>query len=504
MSPVSILHTFYKGVVAVIAATLFIVLMDSAAADFTPRGILAEIAGFDDSLSAGDRAAKIRYHPSTLLDDCGSYMETFFIHREILRNFTGEEKDIIASEGGIGFHHDTIPGRAGWYAAWIERSSSMSWPFSDDRVMAYQYFRDGMLHVAGYGRLGIVRMGVSIGASSVGSADRIERAFDVTSSLPRGITFRAEYALVPYEWGVRGTFEDIAQVLPADFTVERNKISLTAPLSHVAVATLTFGAGTLYTLPNDRARSGGHTQIWTGSRLRWDAVIHEACLPVVNASVGYGGTDIDGNLGLAFTGIDYARVEATFDMARYFLSLGAEDGPKWFPAFLYDRADTGGRLPYGFIDSWAFTPQQIAIFGDKTWTFQGRGRVISDGLTANWLVSRFGVFRLGWRRLRYDYRLTIIERDHFPLDPLNWLIGRRRTETDDLKYYDIAVGGYEGSIHRGRVTCMLGIEQLVPVRTVKAAKQGQPPIEPEVPKLNLFRFKRFGGLSIRLTVKYSL
>lgn len=504
MSPVSVIRTFCKGAVAVIAAALFIVFRGNAAADFTPRGILAEIAGFDDSLSAGNRAAAIRYHPSTLLDDRGSYMETFFIHREILRTFTGEEKDILASEGGIGFRHDTVPGRAGWYAAWIERSSSVSWPFSDDRVKAYQYFHDGMLHVAGYGRLGIVRMGVSLGASAVGGADRIERAFDVASSLPRGITLRAEYALVPYEWGVRGTFKDIAQVLPADFTVERSEISLTAPLSHVAVATLTFGAETLYTLPNDCARSGGHAQIWTGNRLRWDAVIREACLPVVDASVGFGGSDIDGNLGLSFNGIDYARAEATFDMARYFLSLGAEDGPRWFPAFRYDRADTRGRQPYGFIDSWAFTPQQIAIFGDKTWTFQGRGRVISDGLTANWLVTSLGAFRLGWRRLHYDYRLKIIERDHFPLDPLHWLIGKHRTVTDDISYYDIAVGGYEGSIHRGGVTCTFGIEQLAPVRTVRAAKQGQPPIEPEVPKLNMFHFKQFGGLSIRLNVKFVL
>jgi len=495
----------FTGAVAVIAAALFHAFTGAAFADLSPRGIVAAVAGFDDSLIVHDPGYVLRHRPSSLIAGRGTYVETFVVRRETFRSFSGAEKNLLGGTGGIGLRHDILPGRAGLYIAWLERSGAASWPFSDGRVMAREYFRDGTAHVAGYGNIGGVRMGMSAGVSATGGADRIERALDLAAPLPFGAALRVEYSLLPYEWGIRGTFKGIEQVLYADFTAERGEIALTAPAGPYAAASLVLGHESLFTRPKDRALPGGHAQIWTGERMRWEAVVRETCIPGVEASFGFGGAETDGGLGLTFNGEQYLRAVADISADRFFVSAGPESAPGWIPTVRFDRTVSEGALPFGYVDSWPFTPQQIAIFGDKTWTFQGHGNVICDGLTMHWRGLSIASPSLGWRRLHYDYRLKIIERDHFPfVDLWSWLIGRRRrTETDNLRYYDIAVLGCEGDFVHGRMAVTYGVEQFVPVRTITSPRPGKPAPAPP-PVREILKIKRYGGMSFRFGVRYHL
>jgi len=449
-----------------------------------------------------------RGHPLSFADGEESYVEVFGGRGETFRTFGGVEKKIGHAFSALGVKRVAADGRLGLYLLYSDRSGSVSWPFSGGRIRAREFYDSSELSLStfcsGGGRF---RAGATLG-EAFGWKDGGIRAVQFSGRPVKFLGLSFGYSSLPYDWGVGVGFEGVFKSLYSRFRLEtlEGEISLSLPgAMEVKAAGVRSGMRT----PEDfRGVPDGHAQVWRADRKGWrlEAEIPAASLPgVARVRVGCGVDAIPGKLSLWYNGSAYMRGHLDVRTRRFFLGVSPEAGTGVpLPSVLYERTDTALDLSRGIADSWAFTPRQIEILGDRTWTFSGTGRLVADTLLFEWGASEGGRFGLSFTRLFPDYRVTIVTRDHFSANPWDMVFGRRRVERDGTRYYDFASVTLGRVFSRGRFVLDLGVCQLVPLRHAEAEAAPGAPTPPSFPRFRFARPENFGGLSLWGRVRYRL
>ncbi len=168
---------------------------------------------------------------------------------------------------------------------------------------------------------------------------------------------------------------------------------------------VTMSKGWITTPGGYKAMSDNHVQVWNSDRNRWFLSLHEKSIPRIGLTIGFGRETLSGDFDLRYNSSRYLRSSMDIDNYRFMISAEHERKPGYVPGIRFDRVSTDVNLPYGSVDSWPFTPKQLEIISDKTWTVNGRGRFVSNGLTFSWMPSDF--FRLSTSLLRI-YPITVL------------------------------------------------------------------------------------------------
>ena len=89
-------------------------------------------------------------HPAELAQDITPYIKFAGSRQEVFRNFIGEHKKIDHGLFSIGLNYPLIENTAGTYISFTENRSSISWPFSKNRVRTVDSYKAGTMCVSGY------------------------------------------------------------------------------------------------------------------------------------------------------------------------------------------------------------------------------------------------------------------------------------------------------------------------------------------------------------------
>ena len=181
--------------------------------------------------------------------------------------------------------------------------------------------------------------------------------------------------------------------------------------------------------PGDSRRCDGHAGGWT---VGLDGLLTSQ----LAAAIGFGRDSVVGELGLWSGDSRYLRAFPALETIRFTVDFRPRGVHPSAPDFGYVRTTTDARLSRGIADSWAFTPSQIAVLGDKTWSVFGTGALAADTVTMSWRCPLRPALSLV--RLHPDYSFRITTRDHLSVNPFNMLFGTTRTETDHTRYADLA------------------------------------------------------------------
>lgn len=489
---------------AVFAVALFLSQSLNAAADFSTGGLLGYLTGLRSlpDYYAINRA--LSEYPARLAEDNRSYFEMFGNWQDVFRNFSGTEKSLSHGAGAIGIKRSLLSNRAGVYLLYSERSGSVSWPFSKNRVRIREFYNSGNLLLSGFVSPDRrIKAGFTAG-KSVNRGNRFMHVAQLSVRPWRSVEFSVSFSSVPYDWGIEAEFENVTKTLFSRFRHDSVEGGLTVPLRGIADVTVRGQKGRIYTPGGFRGVPDSHAQVWEADRDRWQVSFSENVLPRVDLNAGYARDKIPGELGLWYNGSRYMRGKLDVSTHRWWLEAEGENAPRHIPAVRYDRVATGLDLSRGIVDSWPFTPTQMEIIGDKTWTFSGTGSFVSNGCTFTWETSEQSVLSTSFIRAFPDYSLRITTRDHLSANPWDMIFGNTRIETDRTRYYDFASVMYRREFTAGGFSIDAGIQQLIPLRHAETKIPGKAPEPPSFPKLRLARPKRFGGLSLWGRVRYYL
>jgi len=192
------------------------------------------------------------------------------------------------------------------------------------------------------------------------------------------------------------------------------------------------------------------------------------------------------------------------DIYRFGIGTELNSVSVYLPDIIYRRVSTDLALSHGRLDSWPFTPTQIGIFGDKTWTFSGRGSIVSDAGLFSWNLSPSSRTSLAVVRVHPDYNIRITTRDHLSLNPLDMIFGRRRYETDRTRYFDFAHVSYWKNFKYGKFSLDFGISQFIPLRHSEEKKPSEAPVPPSFPEIKFKKPEKIGGFSFEVKGKWML
>ncbi len=325
------------------------------------------------------------------------------------------------------------------YASFSDHYNSISWPLSKNRVRARHLYDTRELLLSGFLSAGDrFRAGATLGKSYARNRENLIRAVQVTGTFPLDIRASLSVSSKPYEWGIAASFQSIEITIPARFKQDKIDGSLSFPLRDFADMTVTMSKGWITTPGGYKAMPDNHVQVWNSVRNRWFFSLHEKSIPRIGLTIGFGRETLSGDFDLWYNNSRYLRSSMDIDNYRFIISAKHERKPGYVPDIRFDRVSTDVNLPYGSVDSWPFTPKQMEIIGDKTWTSNGRGRFVSNGLTFFWAPSDFFSLSTSLLRIYPDYRLTIITRDHLSSNPFDMIFGRRRIESDTIRYAEFA------------------------------------------------------------------
>ncbi len=434
---------------AVLTVALFYVFMASADADFSTNSLFRYITGIPGISDSFDAAVFNRDHPALMARDYGRYVEFAGIRQEVVRSLNNEKKDIAHGVTSLSVKYSLIQDRAG---------ITLGRQFSGD----------------GGGSLQVV---------------------EVTGKLPCGVSGSLRYFSVPYEWGIGVSCDDITKMLPSRF---RDTGFEGVVMGEVLGRTHYFvlvKKRTIETPESYRGAPDRHAQVWDMDMDGWKANIRYELLRGIDVSVDCGKDMLSGDMGLWFNRAQYMRGMLDGDTYRFGTRLEFSGSSRYVPDLSYNRTTTDCDLTHGIADSWPFTPVQMEIIGDKTWTFSGRGRIVSDAGTFLWKLSQRSQTSLTLARAHFDYRFRIVTRDHLSMDPMNMIIGRSRTETDRTRYFDFALISYRRTFKFERCFLEMGVSQFIPVHHSGKKIPGKAPAPPSFPKLKVSKPKRVGGLS---------
>ena len=309
---------------------------------------------------------------------------------------------------------------------------------------------------------------------------------------------------IPYEWGIDADFKGETRTLFSEFRRKGAEGSVAVTLFNAAELRLSGGKGTIDTPGGFRGVPNSHAQEWNADTGNWRTDIRATIASRIAILLSYGRETIPGELGLWYNGSRYMRGKYDIGTHRFHMEVRGEDVSRAVPAVRFDRASTDFDISHGVADSWPFTPGQMEIIGDKTWTFSGTGRFVSDSVTGTWNIAAGSWFSTALHRVYPDYRILVTTRDHLSIEPWDMLFGRRRTETDRTRFYDFASVSYRKEFILKRFKVAAGIQQLIPLRHAGRKIPGKAPAPPSFPKLKIERLKRYGGLEVWAGVKYFL
>jgi len=485
---------------AVALAALFFCLGQEPLADFTARCVLGYLTGIHPVPGQSENPLTLGEYPAHFASDPQSYCEMFVDHQEVLRSYTGQKKRVNHGLGSLAFKK-MLSRNTGLAAAWGNRSGVVSLPLSGKRIRISEVFDAHDIILSGFLKGKGISAGYTLGETVAGGSGIIQ-AVQIVYVLPSGFGMSVRWASTPYKWGMETIVGGISETLLSQFRYNRFETVLTFRGKGWGDLSLTLHEGTVHTHDNYRDRRDFHTLVWEADRNKWEIKAHESFVPGIDLSAAYADEAIDGDLGFWFDGLSYLRGKAAISTHRISIAAAVEDGAPSVPAFRYDRVFTDLDFRNGVADSWPFTPKQIEIIGDKTWTFSGRGKFVSNAFDCTWRIHEKTNLSLTYLLVYPDYRFRITTRDHLSINPWDMIFGKRRIETDGTRSFEFMAVMAGKRFDFGRFTFDTGISQLVPVRHVKKQVPGKAPLPPEFPRIRFERPKNFGGLNIYGSIRY--
>jgi hypothetical protein len=447
------------------------------------------------------------YHPwenPASLAATGGFLAVDANAVEGYRRLTGPDKRLAHNGLTVAAHRVNASGRAGLYMAYRGRAGEYTWPFSDGRVRAKVPHDAGGAMFAGWfsDERGRLTVGAAVGKPESGP-DMWYRAVHLIARLPRGILLDARYRREPFRWDMPVAYDSIGKSIAASLSYETTEAHLTVPLGsgrwHVDGSVM---QGRISPIDSPGGPAGTHRQLWEGDRYGWRAGCGGRIMSHLDAAVGFERDISDGELGVWAEDSQYLRAFPELKTVRFTVDLKPRDIHRAMPDLAYVRTTTEAVLARGIADSWAFTPSQIAVLGDKTWSVSGTGALAADTVTMSWRCLLRPALSLV--RLHPDYSLRITTRDHLSLNPFNMLFGTTRTETDRTRYADLAVIAISHHQRVGPATLTLALRQIIPLRHTVDTVVDDTPTPISISDLPDGRPENFGGFSMHVRLKFDL
>ena len=472
-----------------------------SSADFSSNALIGYLTGIptlSDSLFGNTADYK---HPALLSRDISPYIEFGGSSQEVLRSLKGQGKRVNHGLLSTGLNYPLVADKAGMYISYSDNRSSITWPFSKKRIRVIDAYNSGSLCVSGYllaqDRF---RAGVTLGKRFSGGNSSSLKVFEFSGRLPRW-SGSLRYFNIPYEWGIDLNYENITKPISSQLRHSGLEGELSYSLTKSIKITISGEKGDIDTSEQFRGVPNKHAQVWNFGNDRWRAKMQNARFFGTILDVSYGEDTLSGELDLWYNGDQYMLGDLDGVTRRFECGVQFDIVPRYIPYIRYDRVSTDLAISRGIIDSLPFTPKQIEIIGDKTWTFSGTGRIISNSGTFLWKPAPQSRLAVSFVRMHPDYRLRIITRSHLVIDPWEMLFGKRRIETDRTRYYDFALLSYRKSVTFGLFSIEFSLSQLIPIQHSKKPKPGLKPAPPSRPKLRFEKPNYLGGFSFEVKGK---
>jgi len=490
---------------AFFTAALLFICTAGVEADFSTNALLGYLTGIPAlSDSAGINFAGIN-HPADLVLDNRPYVEAAGSLQEVVRSLNEDKKDIAHGVMSFGVKYPLIHKRAGVYLSITDNSTVASWPFSDDRVVVNNSYDASKVCLSAYASGDKYwRTGITLGKQVRGVGDGFLNMAEFTGVIPFGLSGSVRYYSIPCEWGIGVKYENVEKMIPSQFRDSGFEGEMNGLIDDRTSIGFTVKMRGIDTSQNFRGVPDRHAQVWDIEGDGWLARIQHATLRGITASMDFGVDTISGDVGLWYNGSQYLRGMLDGETSRFGVGAVFNRVSRFVPEVNYNRISTDIALTHGIADSWPFTPQDIEIIGDKTWTFSGKGSIVSNAVTCMWKAPTGLGISLTYARAYIDYRMRIVTRDHLSADPMDIIFGRSRTETDRTRYYDFALASYGKSFKFWMCDFDLCVRQFIPLFHSEKKIPGKAPVLPSFPKLKVAKPKRIGGLSFEVMARWML
>ena len=482
------------------SVTLFFILLCPADADFSARGLIYYLSGIDVVPRGISSVLDRSYSPAGLAGGEQSFYEVTGLQQEVFRNIKGCYKRIGQSLFAAGYKHELKKDRSGVYIAFTDNRSAMSWPFSNNRVRVREKFNSGNISLSGYVRdKKHLRAGITIANRGLYGSNKWLGIVQAAGNLSHWMKWNVRYSSIPYYWEVKASFKGITKSFPSEFRHKFVDGSIVVS-SRILDVTVLGKKGDISTSTGFTGIPDNHVQVWSADSDSWGIKVGEKIIPVVTI-VGEIERDVkNGSLGLLYSGEKYMRGELECKSFHSGVNILIDTAPWYLPGIRFDRTHIDMRLSRGLLDSWPFTPKQIEVMGDKTWTFHGTGRLTSTSATLLWdSPNRYNI-SLSFIRLHPDWKIYITTRPHFFWNWWDILRGIKRVETDRTRSYDLAILTWSRSFNFSYANLVLGVSQLIPMGHKKNKQPGEAPVPPEFPKLKWKKPSSIGGTTITFSL----
>ncbi len=479
------------------AVTLFIISIPCPCADISTSALIGYFTGIPTLSDSFTGLTAHQEHPAACALERRPYIEFDGNRHEILRNLQGSGGTIANGLASIGVYYPLAKDRAGCLVSYLDNYKANSWPFLEDNFHAATSYDTGRASVTLFtSGPRLFRTGITIGKQIRGDGDGLLYLFEIAGALPYGLSGTARYCTIPYDGGFDVSYESVTKLLPWHFSHTGYEGNLSWRLPKEFILSAALARKSIATPGNFRGHSHQHAQVWEGDGNAWSVKVEKRGFRGVDASISYGRDDLSGELGLWYNESHYLRSFIRGDIHRLSLETVFPEQSPLVPSFRYDTVSTDGVLSHGIVDSWPFTPRQMELIGDKTWTFSGTGSIVSHAGTFTWFVRPEYRWKLSFARAYLDYYLRIRTRDHLSANIMDMLFGELRTETSRIQYYDFALVAFERSLSWDRYAFEIAVSQLVPLRHRKIGVSGKTSVSSSLPRMELTKPKRFGGFSI--------
>ncbi|MBT4484940.1 MAG: hypothetical protein HOC71_14820 [Candidatus Latescibacteria bacterium] len=486
----------------VFTAALLLSNKGSAQAEFSANALIGYLTGIPRLADFSGDGYK-HEHPAGLADEYKPFIETTGIRHEVVRSLNGEKKNVVHGMTSLGFKQPLLSNRAGVYLSYADNQSSVEWPFSKDRLIVDESYGSGRICLSAFtSARKTLQAGITVGRQVRGGGDEYLQIIEVSGRIPTGVCGSVRYYSMPYEWGIGINYDNISKMLPSRFRYSGFESNISWSVAKNTCFTLSAGKRMIDTPKTFRGMPGKHAQVWDGNGDNWKVSVRRNVTRSFSMDVSYGKDAYSQEMDLWYNRSQYGRGILEGDTYSFEVKAKIGKAPRYIPDILYNHISADLALSRGIVDSWPFTPKQIEIIGDKTWTFSGTGRIASDSGTFLYEITPQSGAALSYVRVYFDYRLRITTRDHLSTNPMDMIFGRKRVETDLTRYYDFISVMYRKEFNLSFFPIAVGIQQLIPVRHAEKKIPGKAPVPPSFPKVRFARPKRFGGLSAWIRVKY--
>ncbi|MFC1490165.1 hypothetical protein ACFL6K_03050 [Candidatus Latescibacterota bacterium] len=488
---------------AVLLLVLSVLFPCKSPADFSTNALIGYLTGIPALSDYMTGSTSGQEHPAGLAEDISPYVSFAGNNQSVYRNFTGEKKRIGHSLMTLGVNYPIVKNTAGAYLSYTGNRSTLTWPFSNNRINVGESYNDQAAAITGYTKVfDHLRAGITTGKHIGNRGNSLLFIAEVSTYGFKKLNGSVRYYTKPYEWNLGIDYDTVTKNLPASFRSKGLEGSMSYVISDQLNVTLSGEKSGIDTPQDFPETKDQHAQSWKMDHRKWNVLATSSHIDGITLNGSYGEDVLSGDLGLFYNSDRYMKGSLEGLVRRIQLGGQLTNGRRFIPALRYDRVSTELLLSDGVADSWPFTPKQIEIFGDKTWSFSGTGILTSDSGTFIWNLPPRSRLMLSYVRAHVDYNLRITTRDHLSANLFDMLFGRRRNETDTTQYYDFANLSYMRNFTFGRFSIELGISQLIPLYHKEKKVPGIAPEPPSFPELKLKKPENFGGFSFEFAGKW--